>query len=114
MQFMSPGPFPIITVEKPKRDSKICIHHRKLSYPLPYVAETWDKMSGANILVVLIWLSGYHQIKVDQEISSIVASYRLFRFHRMTFELMDTPGTFQRVENILRSLDEVIFSHKTW
>lgn len=130
----SPWRAPVVMV--PKKESgklRMCIDYRKLndvtikdSYPVPNVQEVLDAMAGAKVYSKMDALSGYHQVKIqDEDIEKTAFACKLgtFEFVRMPFGLVNAPATFQRLmDNALREelwkfvvvyLDDVIVYSKS-
>ena len=85
---------------------RVCINYRKLNkatrkdhYPLPFLDQMLDRLSGHSHYCFLNGYSGYNQIMVhpkDQEKTTFTCTYRTFACKRMSFELCNAPATFQR------------------
>ena len=123
---------PLVIVRKPSGDLRICVDYRRLnvevtmvtSYPLPNLAETLDRLTGAMFFTTLDMVSGYHQIEVETEDrakTAFTTTFGLFQFCRMPFGLAGAPGTFQSViedmvnvldaEDLMAYLDDLICFH---
>ncbi|KAK8923605.1 hypothetical protein KSP39_PZI019550 [Platanthera zijinensis] len=85
---------------------RICMDYRKLNkttrkdhFPLPFIDQVLDKLSGNDFFCFLDGYSGYNQITVDpedQEKTTFTCPYETFAFRRMSFGLCNAPATFQR------------------
>ena len=62
-------------------------------YPLPNVADLYDKISGATVFSKLDLQKGYYQVPMaseDFQKTSIVTPFGMFEFLRMPFGLRNT------------------------
>ena len=66
---------PLVLVRKPSGDLRICVDYRKLnevtsviSYPLPNITETIDRLTGASFFTSIDMVSGYHQVEIAEEV----------------------------------------------
>ncbi|XP_062080679.1 uncharacterized protein LOC133785465 [Humulus lupulus] len=85
---------------------RICIDYRKLNkatrkdhFPLPFVDQMLDRLSGHHFYCFLDGYSGYHQIPTapeDEEKTTFTCPYGTSAFRRMPFGLCNAPATFQR------------------
>ena len=85
---------------------RICIDYRKLNkatrkdhFPLPFLDQMLDRLTGYQYYCFLDGYSGYNQIAIapeDQEKTTFTCPYGTFAFRRMPFGLCNAPGTFQR------------------
>ena len=118
----SPYASPVVPVRKKDGTMRICIDYRQLnarterdSFPLPRIEETLEALGGAKYFSSLDLANGYFQIAMDEKSISKTAfrvPWGLFEFLRMPQGLVNSPGTFQRVmELVLGELNmaEVIF-----
>ena len=125
---------PLVLVRKPSGDLRICVDYRKLnevtsviSYPLPNITETIDRLTGASFFTSIDMVSGYHQIEIaeeDRDKTALISPYGLYQYCRMPFGLSGAPGTFQSIvenmvqvldtEDIMAYLDDVICFHPTF
>ena len=118
----SPYASPVVPVRKKDGTMRICIDYRQLnsrtmrdSFPLPRIDETLEALGGAKYFSSLDLANGYFQIAMDEKSISKTAfrvPWGLFEFLRMPQGLVNSPGTFQRVmELVLGELNmaEVIF-----
>ena len=84
---------------------RICIDCRKLNkatrkdhFPLPFLDQMLDRLTGHEYYCFLDGYSGYNQIVIapkDQEKTTFTCPYGTFAFRRMPFGLCNAPGTFQ-------------------
>nr|GEV23617.1 reverse transcriptase domain-containing protein [Tanacetum cinerariifolium] len=85
---------------------RICIDYRKLNeatrkdhFPLPFMDQMLERLTGNQYYSFLDGFSGYFQIPIDpkdQEKTTFTCPYRTFAYRRMPFGLCNAPGTFQR------------------
>ena len=84
----------------------VCIDYRKLNeatrkdhFPLPFIDQMLEKLSGHEHCCFLEGYSGYNQIPValeNQEKTTFTCPYGTFAYRRMPFGLCNAPATFQR------------------
>ena len=92
---------------------RVCIDYRKLNsvtkkdhYPLPFIDQILERLSGQNFYCFLDGYSGYNQIEIhenDQEKTTFTCPVGTFAFKRMPFGLCNAPATFQRCMNAMFS-----------
>ncbi|WJZ99818.1 hypothetical protein VitviT2T_018233 [Vitis vinifera] len=85
---------------------KVCIDYRKLNtvtrkdhFPLPFVDQVLERVSGHPFYCFLDGYSGYFQIEIvveDQENTTFTCPFRMYAYRRMPFGLCNAPTTFQR------------------
>ncbi|KAD4888104.1 hypothetical protein E3N88_20177 [Mikania micrantha] len=85
---------------------RVCIDYRKLNdatrkdhFPLPFIDQMLERLSGQQFYCFLNGFSGYFQIPIapeDQEKTTFTCSYSTFAYRRMPFGLCNAPATFQR------------------
>ena len=85
---------------------RVCIDYRKLNeatrkdhFPLPFIDQMIEKLSGHEYYCFLDGYSRYNQIPVapeDQEKTTFTCLYGTFAYRRMPFGLCNAPATFQR------------------
>ncbi|XP_038711641.1 uncharacterized protein LOC120005855 [Tripterygium wilfordii] len=105
-----------ITVVKNKDDEliptrmttgwRVCIDYRKLNtatrkdhFPLPFIDQMLERLSGHSHYCFLDGFSGYNQIPIapeDQEKTTFTCPFGTFAYRRMPFGLCNAPATFQR------------------
>ena len=96
-----------------------------LSYPLPNITETIDKLTEARFFSTLDLSQGFYQLKLhpeDREKTAFVTPKGLYQFTRLPMGLAQSPGCFQRAmaqvlfniqyEKCLIYLDDII-AHST-
>ena len=85
---------------------RVCIDYRKLNaatrkdhYPLLFIDQMLERISGHAFYCFLDGYSGYNQIAIapdDQEKTTFTCPYGTFAYRRMPFGLCNAPTTFQR------------------
>ncbi|GJV95067.1 reverse transcriptase domain-containing protein [Tanacetum coccineum] len=85
---------------------RVCIDYRKLNeatrkdhFPLPFMDQMIERLTGNEFYCFLDGFSGYFQIPIDpqdQEKTTFTCPYRTFAYRHMPFGLCNAPGTFQR------------------
>ena len=71
---------------------------RKDYFPLPFIDQMLDRLTGNEYFCFLTGYSGYNQISIapkDQEKTIFTCPYGTFAFRRMPFGLYNAPRTFQ-------------------
>nr|GEZ01833.1 reverse transcriptase domain-containing protein [Tanacetum cinerariifolium] len=72
---------------------------RKDHFPLPFMDQILERLTGNEYYCFLDGFSGYFQIPIDlqdQEKTTFTCPYGTFAYRRMPFGLCNAPGTFQR------------------
>ncbi|KAD3337312.1 hypothetical protein E3N88_32832 [Mikania micrantha] len=85
---------------------RVCIDYRKLNdatrkdhFPLPFINQMLERLSGQQFYCFLDGFSGYFLISIapeDQEKTTFTCPYGTFAYRRMLFVLCNAPATFQR------------------
>ncbi|RVW86275.1 Transposon Ty3-I Gag-Pol polyprotein [Vitis vinifera] len=85
---------------------RVCIDYRKLNlvtrkdhFPLPFMDQVLERISGHPFYCFLDGYSGYFQIEIDledQEKTTFTCPFGTFAYRRMPFGLCNAPATFQR------------------
>ncbi|GJS62731.1 putative nucleotidyltransferase, ribonuclease H [Tanacetum coccineum] len=85
---------------------RMCIDYRKLNdatrkdhFPLPFIDQMLERLSGNECYSFLDGFLGFFQISIapeDQEKTTFTCPYGTFAYRRMPFGLCNTPTTFQR------------------
>ncbi|GKE58810.1 reverse transcriptase domain-containing protein, partial [Tanacetum coccineum] len=85
---------------------RVCIDYRKLNdatredhFPLPFIDQMLERLSGNEYYCFLDGFFGYFQIHLapeDQEKTTFTYPYGTFAYRRMPFRLCNAPTTFQR------------------
>ena len=84
----------------------MCIDYRRLNqatrkdhYPLPFIDQMLDRLSGKSHYYFLDGYTGYFEIHIapeDQEKTTFTCPFGTYAYKRMPFGLCNTPSTFQR------------------
>ena len=85
---------------------RVCIDYRRLNevaikdhFPLPFMDQLLERISGNPFYCFLDGYSGYFQIKIAaecQEKTTFTCPFGTFAYRRMPFGLCNAPVTFQR------------------
>nr|GEV86285.1 reverse transcriptase domain-containing protein [Tanacetum cinerariifolium] len=85
---------------------EICLPRRKLNdatrkdhFPLPFMDQMLERLTGNEFYCFLDGFSGYFQIPInppDQEKTTFTCTYGTLAYRRMPLGLCNVPGTFQR------------------
>ena len=90
---------------------RVCIDYRKLNdatrkdqFPLSFIDQMLERLSGHKYYCFLDGFSGYFQIPIapkDQEKTTFTCPYGTFAYKRMPFGLCNAPTTFQRCMTVI-------------
>ncbi|RVW77825.1 Transposon Ty3-I Gag-Pol polyprotein [Vitis vinifera] len=85
---------------------RVCIDYRRLNsvtrkdhFPLPFMDQVLERVSGHPFYYFLDGYLGYFQIEIDlkdQEKTTFTCPFGTFAYRRMPFGLCNAPATFQR------------------
>eukprot|EP00261_Vitis_vinifera_P039102 XP_019080345.1 PREDICTED: uncharacterized protein LOC109123833 [Vitis vinifera] len=85
---------------------RVCIDYRKLNtvtrkdhFPLPFMDQVLERVSGHPFYCFLDGYSGYFQIEIDvedQEKTTFTCPFDTYAYRRMPFGLCNAPATFKR------------------
>ena len=98
---------------------RVCIDYRRLNevtrkdhFPLPFMDQLLERISGQPFYCFLDGYSGYFQKEIaveDQEKTTFTCPFGTYAYRRMPFGLCNAPATFQRcMLNIFSDLVERI------
>ena len=98
---------------------RVCIDYRRLNevtrkdhFPLPFMDQLFERISGYPFYCFLDGYSEYFQIEIaaeDQEKTTFTYPFSTYAYRRMPFSLCNAPATFQRcMLNIFSDLVERI------
>ena len=84
---------------------RVCIDYRRLNevtrkdhFPLSFMDQLLERVSGHPFYCFLDGYSGYFQIEIaadDQDKTTFTCSFGTYAYRRMPFDLCDAPTTFQ-------------------
>lgn len=107
----SPWAAPIVLVRKRDGSLRFCVDYRKLNdlttkdaYPLPRIDDALDSLHNACWFSTLDLASGYWQVEVDpkdRHKTAFITRQGLFEFNVLSFGLCNSPGTFQRLMDLV-------------
>lgn len=111
----SPYASPILLVNKPNGEKRLCIDYRKLNsitekdrHPLPQIDDQIDQLTNQKYFTTLDLYSGYYQIPTAEESkgkTAFVTCDGQYEFNSMPFGLTNAPSIFQRkINNMLGPL----------
>ena len=107
----SKAPFgaPVLFQRKQDGSLRMCIDYRALNkvtvknkYPIPLVADLFDRLTNARWFTKLDLRSGYWQVRIaagDEPKTTCVTRYGSFEFLVMPFGLTNAPATFCTLMN---------------
>ena len=85
---------------------RMCIDYRKLNdatrkdhFPLPFMDQMLESLTGQSFYCFLDGYFGFNQIVVDpndKEKTTFICPFGMFAYRRMSFGLCNAPDTFQR------------------
>jgi hypothetical protein len=97
---------PLVIVPKKNGKWRVCVDYRALNkatkkdhFPLPFIDQVLDSLSGKNFFSFLDGFSGYNQIKIapqDQDKTTFTRPWGTFSYRVLPFGLCNAPATFQR------------------
>lgn len=106
---VSPWGAPILFVKKKDGSIRMCIDYCELNmvtvknkYPLPRIDDLFDQLKEASVFSKIDLLSGYHQLRVQEEDipkTAIQTQYGNCEFLVMSFGLTNAPSVFMDLLN---------------
>jgi hypothetical protein len=98
---------PLVIVPKKNGKWRICVEFRELNkatyrdyFPLPFIDQVLDTLSGKRYFSFLDGFSGYNQIQIspeDQDKTTFTFPWGTYAYRVLPFGLCNAPATFQRV-----------------
>ncbi|KAL2224126.1 UNVERIFIED_CONTAM: Retrovirus-related Pol polyprotein from transposon, partial [Sesamum indicum] len=105
----SPYGAPVLFQKKADGSLRMCCDYRALNkitvknkYPIPLVADCFDRLSRAKYFTKIDLRSGYWQVRIkegDEAKTTVVTRYGAFEFLVMPFGLTNAPATFSTLMN---------------
>jgi hypothetical protein len=99
----------VLFQEKQDGTLRLCVDYRGLNkvtvknrYPVPLIADLFDRLSGAEFFTKLDLRSGYWQVRIaegDTPKTTMVTRYGSYEFKVMPFGLTNAPATFCNLMN---------------
>nr|GFC44995.1 reverse transcriptase domain-containing protein [Tanacetum cinerariifolium] len=103
---------------------RVCIDYRKLNeatrkdhFPLPFMDQMLERLTGNQYYCFLDSICGYFQIPIDpkdQEKPTFTCPYETFAYRRMPFGLCNAADTFQRPMTRLLETDTPFYFSKDY
>nr|GEZ65729.1 DNA-directed DNA polymerase [Tanacetum cinerariifolium] len=100
---------------------RVCIDYQKLNdatrkdhFPLPFMDQMLERLTGNEFYCFLEGFSGYFQIPInppDQEKTTFTCPYGTFAYRRMHFGLCNAPKTFQSWNEVVTPLTDPKIKH---
>jgi hypothetical protein len=97
---------PLVIVPKKNGKWRICVDFRELNkatyrdwFPLPFIDQVLDTLSGKRHFSFLDGFSGYNQIQIspeDQDKTTFTYPWGTYAYRVLPFGLCNAPATFQR------------------
>ncbi|KAI3451450.1 hypothetical protein Pfo_008115 [Paulownia fortunei] len=105
----SPYGAPVLFQKKADGSLRMCCDYRALNkitvknkYPIPLVADCFDRLSQAKYFTKIDLRSGYWQVRIkegDEAKTTVVTRYGAYDFLVMPFGLTNAPATFSTLMN---------------
>ena len=111
----TPWSFPLLCVPKKDGTIRVVVDFRRLNevtisdpYPMPSMRDLISTIGNCKIFSMLDLLSGFHQVRLDEESSNMTgfsSGSAHYRYVRMPFGLKSSPITFVRlIDSVFRGL----------
>src|SRR5258708_856530 len=107
----SPWASNVVVVTKHDNTPRITLDYRQLndvtrkdSFPLPNIADCLDAFKGASMYGILDLRSSFYQVPLaeqDRDKTAFITRKGLYQFRSLPMGLSNSPGTFQRLMNLV-------------
>ena len=99
----------MLLVEKKDGSLRMVVDYRALNevtiknmYPLPMINDLFDQLQGAKVFPKINLQSGYHQLKIREQVipkTAFTTRYGLYEYTVMSYGLTNAPAYFMNMMN---------------